>query len=62
MPSGKDVLSKLEWGDINILHSTDVHGWFQGHRSEPNYSGDWADWIDFGTRMREKANEMGGES
>lgn len=32
---------ELEWGDINILHTTDSHGWLLGHQKssfpEPNY-------------------------
>lgn len=31
----------LQWGDINILHTTDTHGWLLGHQKtsfpEPNY-------------------------
>lgn len=31
----------LVWGDVNILHTTDVHGWLLGHQKlsppEPNY-------------------------
>ena len=31
----------LDWGDINILHTTDSHGWLLGHQKtsfpEPNY-------------------------
>ncbi len=31
----------LEWGDINIIHTTDSHGWLLGHTKasfpEPNY-------------------------
>ena len=31
----------LQWGDINIIHTTDSHGWLLGHRKttfpEPNY-------------------------
>lgn len=31
----------LEWGDVNILHTTDTHGWLLGHQKtsppEPNY-------------------------
>lgn len=61
-PSDEDTLRPLEWQELNILATTDIHGFFQGHRSEPNYSGDWGDWIDFGRRMREKANDMGGKS
>jgi 2',3'-cyclic-nucleotide 2'-phosphodiesterase (5'-nucleotidase family) len=33
--------SALIWGDINILHTTDTHGWLLGHQKktfpEPNY-------------------------
>lgn len=31
----------LEWGDFNVLHTTDTHGWLLGHQKEswpePNY-------------------------
>lgn len=31
----------LEWGDVNIIHTTDSHGWLLGHQKssfpEPNY-------------------------
>ena len=31
----------LEWGDFNIIHTTDTHGWLLGHQEpslpEPNY-------------------------
>lgn len=31
----------LEWGDLNIIHTTDSHGWLLGHQKEtfpePNY-------------------------
>ena len=33
--------SPLTWGDINIIHTTDSHGWLLGHQKtsfpEPNY-------------------------
>ncbi|KAI0692874.1 hypothetical protein C8T65DRAFT_669117 [Cerioporus squamosus] len=32
----------LVWGDVNIIHTTDSHGWLLGHQKssfpEPNYS------------------------
>ncbi|KAF9269445.1 hypothetical protein L218DRAFT_1029835 [Marasmius fiardii PR-910] len=41
----------LDWGDINILHTTDTHGWLLGHQKtsfpEPNYSGDLGDFASF---------------
>jgi 2',3'-cyclic-nucleotide 2'-phosphodiesterase (5'-nucleotidase family) len=31
----------LEWGQINFLHTTDTHGWLEGHIKEKNYGADW---------------------
>ncbi|KAG6847483.1 hypothetical protein H0H93_007843 [Arthromyces matolae] len=49
----------LVWGDINIIHTTDSHGWLQGHQKstfpEPNYSGDFGDFAQFVTRMKQIA-------
>ena len=32
----------LQWGDVNVIHTTDSHGWLLGHQKtsfpEPNYS------------------------
>ncbi|KAL7621397.1 hypothetical protein AAE478_008719 [Parahypoxylon ruwenzoriense] len=49
----------LEWGQINIIHTTDIHGWLGGHLQEPQYSADWGDYISFTTHMRKKADEKG---
>lgn len=27
----------LEWGALNVLHTTDTHGWLEGHLKESNY-------------------------
>jgi len=31
----------LVWGDLNVIHTTDTHGWLLGHQktslAEPNY-------------------------
>ncbi|TFK66050.1 hypothetical protein BDN72DRAFT_163954 [Pluteus cervinus] len=47
----------LEWGDINIIHTTDSHGWLLGHQKssfpEPNYSGDFGDFASFVQHMKE---------
>lgn len=63
MPRSDDKLRELEWGDLNLLHSTDIHGWFAGHRKlsppEPSYSGDWGDWASFASKMRSKARHEG---
>ncbi|KAI9622852.1 hypothetical protein KEM48_009737 [Puccinia striiformis f. sp. tritici PST-130] len=33
----------LEWGDLNIIHTTDTHGHLKAVSPEPNYSGDIGD-------------------
>ena len=49
----------LEWGDINILHTTDTHGWLLGHQKtsfpEPNYSGDFGELASFVSHMKKIA-------
>ncbi|KAK0497263.1 Metallo-dependent phosphatase-like protein [Armillaria luteobubalina] len=49
----------LEWGDINIIHTTDTHGWLLGHQKtsfpEPNYSGNFGDFASFVSHMKEIA-------
>ena len=27
-------LRELPWGQLNFLHTTDIHGWFAGHLRE----------------------------
>jgi 2',3'-cyclic-nucleotide 2'-phosphodiesterase (5'-nucleotidase family) len=54
----------LQWGDVQILHTTDIHGWYQGHQGtksepEPNYSGDWGDFASFVKHMRALAESKG---
>ena len=63
LPRYDDELRPLEWGQLQVLHTTDIHGWYQGHTKssppEPNYSGDWGDWIAFTQHMRRLADERG---
>ncbi|KIM60913.1 hypothetical protein SCLCIDRAFT_1216413 [Scleroderma citrinum Foug A] len=51
-PPERDLL----WGDFNVLHTTDIHGWLLGHQGaswpEPNYSGDLGDLASFVTHMK----------
>ncbi|KAJ7635196.1 Metallo-dependent phosphatase-like protein [Roridomyces roridus] len=51
----------LQWGDINIISTTDTHGWLLGHEKasapEPNYSGTWGDYASFVHHMKGLAVE-----
>ncbi|OJZ85084.1 hypothetical protein ASPFODRAFT_208271 [Aspergillus luchuensis CBS 106.47] len=48
----------LPWGEINFIHTTDTHGWLEGHVNEVNYGADWGDFVSFVTHMRDKANQQ----
>ncbi|KAH9981544.1 Metallo-dependent phosphatase-like protein [Russula compacta] len=52
---------ELVWGDVNIIHTTDSHGWLLGHQKtsfpEPNYSGDFGDFASFVAHMKKIAEE-----
>ncbi|KAH8202877.1 hypothetical protein TruAng_002930 [Truncatella angustata] len=50
---------ELEWGQLNFLHTTDTHGWLEGHLKEGNYGADWGDFVSFSTYMKQKASELG---
>ncbi|EMD32950.1 hypothetical protein CERSUDRAFT_118376 [Gelatoporia subvermispora B] len=51
----------LVWGDVNVIATTDTHGWLLGHQKtswpEPNYSGDLGDFYSFVAHMKELALE-----
>ncbi|KAJ7634954.1 Metallo-dependent phosphatase-like protein [Roridomyces roridus] len=51
----------LQWGSLNVIHTTDSHGWLLGHQHasfpEPNYSGDFGDFASFVAHMKELALE-----
>ncbi|CAE7188580.1 unnamed protein product [Rhizoctonia solani] len=46
---------------INILHTSDTHGWLLGHTKnqwpEPNYSGTYGDFLSFAGHMKKLAKE-----
>lgn len=48
----------LAWGQINFLHTTDTHGWLEGHLKEQNYGADWGDYVSFTKYMRQKADDL----
>ena len=47
----------LHWGEINFLHTSDSHGWLEGHVKERNYGADWGDFVSFTKHMKDKADE-----
>lgn len=51
----------LQWGSLNIIHTTDTHGWLLGHQHdsspEPNYSGDHGMFYSFVKHMKHLAKE-----
>ncbi|KAJ3566755.1 hypothetical protein NPX13_g7018 [Xylaria arbuscula] len=49
----------LEWGQLNFLHTTDTHGWLEGHLKEKNYGADWGDFVTFSTHFKHQAGNMG---
>lgn len=49
----------LVWGKLNVLHTTDTHGWHGGHLQEPQYSADWGDYVSFAHHMRAIADDRG---
>jgi 2',3'-cyclic-nucleotide 2'-phosphodiesterase (5'-nucleotidase family) len=50
---------ELEWGQLNFMHTTDTHGWLEGHLKEQNYGADWGDFVTFTRHMKQKAGNMG---
>ncbi|KAI9792382.1 MAG: hypothetical protein M1835_007887 [Candelina submexicana] len=49
----------LEWGQLNFLHTTDTHGWLEGHIKEQNYGADWGDFVTFSRHMKHMAGNYG---
>ncbi|RMD42019.1 hypothetical protein DV735_g3127, partial [Chaetothyriales sp. CBS 134920] len=52
-------LRELQFGQVNFLHTTDIHGWHAGHLTEPSYAADWGDYVDFAGRLRERLESEG---
>ncbi|OZJ06887.1 hypothetical protein BZG36_00238 [Bifiguratus adelaidae] len=45
-------LRPLHWGDVNFIHTTDTHGWLEGHLKEENYNADLGDFYSFVVNMK----------
>lgn len=54
-----DPRSVLSWGQINFLHTTDTHGWLEGHLKQSNYGADWGDYVSFTKYMKSVAAAHG---
>ncbi|ORY69519.1 Metallo-dependent phosphatase-like protein [Pseudomassariella vexata] len=51
----------LEWGQLNFLHTTDTHGWLEGHLKEENYGADWGDFVSFSNQLKRHAAKLGSD-
>ncbi|KAG0695395.1 Metallo-dependent phosphatase-like protein [Suillus ampliporus] len=53
----------LVWGDFNVIHTTDTHGWLLGHNksslAEPYYNGTLGDFSSFVAHMNQTAIHKG---
>lgn len=51
------IRRELTWGQVNILHTTDIHGWLAGHARDKRYSGDLGDFASFVQHMKHLAKQ-----
>ncbi|OCK86300.1 hypothetical protein K432DRAFT_316521 [Lepidopterella palustris CBS 459.81] len=54
-------LRNLPWGQLNFLHTTDIHGWLGGHLQEHAYGADWGDYVSFAKHLHDKADAEGSD-
>lgn len=58
-PEAEDAVTQprgpLTWGEINFIHTSDSHGWLEGHVKERNYGADWGDFVSFAKQMKDQA-------
>ncbi|KAF2857568.1 hypothetical protein K470DRAFT_260689, partial [Piedraia hortae CBS 480.64] len=60
-PPVRAPLRELPWGQLNVLHTTDTHGWHAGHLQEPQYGADWGDYVSFAHHLQKRADEDGSD-
>lgn len=58
-PTLPQQIKDIHWGQVNIISTTDTHGWLAGHLLDENYSADYGDFADFVRKMKAKADAMG---
>ncbi|KAL0145449.1 vacuolar protein [Mucor lusitanicus] len=51
-------LRPLVWGDVNFIHTTDTHGWLEGHVLEGSFNGDLGDFYSFTAKMKQKSRQL----
>lgn len=59
LPNFSAPIRNLSWGQINIIHTTDSHGWLPGHLLEPVFTADWGDLYSFVSHMKEIGKSKG---
>ncbi|KAJ9658324.1 hypothetical protein H2198_003754 [Neophaeococcomyces mojaviensis] len=59
LPTLPQQIKDIHWGQVNILSTTDTHGWLAGHLLDENYSADYGDFADFVRKMKAKADVLG---
>ena len=59
LPTLPQQIKDLHWGQVNIISTTDTHGWLAGHLLDENYSADYGDFADFVRKMKSKADALG---
>lgn len=52
-------IKDLHWGQLNILSTTDTHGWLAGHVLSGDASADYGDFGSFLEKMKAKADVLG---
>lgn len=52
-------IKDIHWGQLNIISTTDTHGWLAGHLLDENYSADYGDFASFVREMKAKADALG---
>lgn len=50
------LIRNLNWNDINIIHTTDTHGWYSGHLNQKQYKANWGDFVSFTSHLKKIAH------
>ncbi|EEB07841.1 phosphoprotein phosphatase [Schizosaccharomyces japonicus yFS275] len=50
-----ELITPLEWGQLNFIHTTDTHGWLEGHATDDRYKANFGEFKSFVQRMKDIA-------